>query len=429
MPTLNLQVNASNRDGQQLASGLFGNITGGLLEVGNNSNSVVVAVSFVNVSVPQGATINNAVLNLTGGETWSASGTIQATIYGHAADNSGILTTANGNISSRTNTTANVATGSLANVVLNQEYSFNVTTIVQEIADRPGWDSGAMTFLIRDNGSSEWQNFHAWDGDASRAAKLQIEYSTGSTSHDLTATPLASGTPSVDSPALAQGHAVIAANLIAPAPTLGEPSLGQAHALKAAALSGELPILDSPAVGQVHLLEVSDDLSADSPTAGTPSLGQLHTIRAADLAAASPDLAVPHLGQIHALVSGELIAGSPVLGKPILNAGHNFTAAGLLAHSPVLDSPTLGQAHNLQAGFTAYPPALGNPVIGQYHLLNAAALLTAPPTLGAPSLDMPISPTPGSRTMVVGAEQRVLIVGGETRNLNVGSENRVMSVV
>lgn len=174
------QVTAGNRDGYQLASGLFGNISGSLIQVGNNSNPVVAAVGFAGVTIPQGAAINSAVLILTGGGTYNAgAAVIQAVIYGEDVDDSPVLTTANGNISGRSNTTANTATGSLASVVLNQEYNFDVTAIVAGLANRDNWISGnAMTFLLRDSGSSasEWQEFHAYDGDSSRAAKLVIDY-------------------------------------------------------------------------------------------------------------------------------------------------------------------------------------------------------------------------------------------------------------
>lgn len=184
MTTLNLQVAASNRDGYQLNdSGLFGDITSGVIHVGNNSNPVVAAFGFTGVTIPQGATINSASLILTGAGTYNAgAATIQATIYGEDADDSAVLTTANGNMSTRTNTTASVATGSLVSVVLDTEYPFDVTSIIQEIVDRAGWVSGnALTLLLRDNGSdgSEWQEYYSYDGDPMKAAKLNIEYDAG----------------------------------------------------------------------------------------------------------------------------------------------------------------------------------------------------------------------------------------------------------
>lgn len=180
MPILNLQVAASNRDGDQLASGLFGNITNAVIQIGNNSNPVVACVSFVNVTIPQGDTINSATLVLTGGGTYNAgAATIQATIYGEDVDNSAALTTVNGNMSGRVNTTASTATGSLASIVLNTQYSFDVTAIVQEIVNRGSWASGnAMTFPVRDNGSdgAEWQEFFSWDGDPTKAAMLDVDH-------------------------------------------------------------------------------------------------------------------------------------------------------------------------------------------------------------------------------------------------------------
>ncbi|MCL4867805.1 MAG: hypothetical protein KJ063_02455 [Anaerolineae bacterium] len=186
MSTLNLQVAASNRDGHQLSAGTFGDITASSLPVGSfGGNSVVAAVAFL-VAISQGETINQAILTITWSDTYNAGGaTIQATIYGEAADNAAVFAATNGNISGRSNTTANVGTGSLANVVTDQERQFDVTAIVQEIVNRSGWSSGnAMAFLLRDNGSDnqEWQEFYAHDGSTTKAAKLDIDF--GSSGHD-----------------------------------------------------------------------------------------------------------------------------------------------------------------------------------------------------------------------------------------------------
>lgn len=194
MTTLNLQVNASDGDGDQNNNnGLTGSITRTEVRIGNDGNPKVGGVRFTGVTVAQGTSITSATLTITWAGTYSTSNTIQCTIYGEAADNAAIFTATNNNIKNRTNTTANVASGSLNNVTLDVEKSWTVTTIVQEILNRAGWVSGnALAFLLRDNGSTatEWQDAWSYNGSTTKAAKLEIVYSAGGTVYNESGTSI-----------------------------------------------------------------------------------------------------------------------------------------------------------------------------------------------------------------------------------------------
>jgi len=183
MTTLNLQVNASGNDGDQNSNnGLLGTITRTELRFGNDANPKIAGMRFLSVTVPQGTTLTSATLTVTWAATYSTSNTIQGNLYGENVDNSAIFTAANGNISGRTLTTAVVASGSINNVTLDATKAWDVTTIVQEIVNRAGWVSGnALSILFKDNGStgSEWQDVWSYDGSTTKAAKLDIVYTTG----------------------------------------------------------------------------------------------------------------------------------------------------------------------------------------------------------------------------------------------------------
>ena len=117
----------------------------------NTDNAIrsIGAFRFVNVVIPQGATIDSAVLTL---ET-SAGGDLDPAldIHGDDADDSASFV-ATPSIVSRTFTTASVAVTDP--ISAGQWTSPDISDVLQEIVDRAGWASGnAMTIIL--NGYSE----------------------------------------------------------------------------------------------------------------------------------------------------------------------------------------------------------------------------------------------------------------------------------
>ncbi len=249
MPTLNLQVSASNRDGFQPGSGLP-NITEDYFAIGNYTGySVISAVSFIVPDVPSEATIISATLTIVGFEDWTA-GVVEAVIYGEAADNSAVLAATTDNIRGRTKTTASVSTGDLSVNVLDQDFPFDVTSLVQEIVDRPGWSAGnALTFLIDDEGlsdSEEWNGFWQVDGSSSGAARLDLEYSvTGGVLVTPAAAVVVAGTldplVGLGSLAIGPGLAVVIAAAVNPGLVLG--SVAVVGAVAGSSVSGSGPMV------------------------------------------------------------------------------------------------------------------------------------------------------------------------------------------
>jgi hypothetical protein len=126
------------------------------LELGEESgNPQIVGVRFVSVSIPQGAIITNAFIEFTTDET--DSGVTNLVVEGEDEDNAARFTNVDGQMATRTRTTASVAWdnvpawGEVGETGVKQQTP-DIKTVVQEIVDRSGWAGNAMVFLITGTG-------------------------------------------------------------------------------------------------------------------------------------------------------------------------------------------------------------------------------------------------------------------------------------
>lgn len=136
----------------------------------------------------------------------------------------------------------------------------------------------------------------------------------------LTATGIATGAPTVASPALGQIHKPTATGIDTGAPSVGTPALAQIHGLATATLDAGAPTVASPAIGQVHVLAATG-IATGAPTVGTPALaGVVYDLTAAGIATGAPTAASPILGQVHALAAVGLATGAPTVGTTAIDA-------------------------------------------------------------------------------------------------------------
>jgi len=161
----------------------------GGMSLGNNDLDIVyannteqmVGVRFQGVGVPPGATVIGATIQFQADETDNA--TTNVLIAGQAADSPGTFTSANGNISSRAQTTATVAWTDIEPWATNGNYlTPDLTAIVQEIVDRPGWASGNNMAFIFSAGtgctSRDCQRAaEPYDSESTNAALLTVDFS------------------------------------------------------------------------------------------------------------------------------------------------------------------------------------------------------------------------------------------------------------
>ena len=145
---------------------------------------------WTNVTVPPGATITTALLDL---NLHTNQDDALVTVYGENVDNAATFTATTDNIKNRPKTTASVpwAVDSLvsgADVWLSGESPdarLEVKSLVQEIVSRPGWSSGNALVLFSQPGTAAFKQLRPQSYDqapvGTLGAKLHIEYTvTGS---------------------------------------------------------------------------------------------------------------------------------------------------------------------------------------------------------------------------------------------------------
>ncbi len=144
-----------------------------------SSGKQTIGLRFEDVRIPQGQGIKSAVLEFVPVE--DGSGAVKLEIKGQNSDDSPAFAETNNNISSRPTTLNSVQWNAPAGEWREgiAQTSPDLTAIVQEIVDRPGWCGGnALTFVISDQVSGGPRNTASFDGDPSLAPLLRIDFDT-----------------------------------------------------------------------------------------------------------------------------------------------------------------------------------------------------------------------------------------------------------
>ncbi|NNE30181.1 MAG: hypothetical protein HKN16_11125, partial [Saprospiraceae bacterium] len=188
-----LQVNAGTDDAEEMLVGCAecdgpdtnaGCIThdGGALDVGTVAcGGEVIGIRFNNVGIPQGATIIDARFTFTG-TTNSESSTTHMTIRAEATDSASTYALNSYEISGRNQTTDSVDWNYVSTWNQNvEDTSPDISKIIQEVVDRPGWDSdNSMAFVITGFGE---RSIRSYNGSTTMAPKLAIYYTTPDTAN------------------------------------------------------------------------------------------------------------------------------------------------------------------------------------------------------------------------------------------------------
>ena len=103
----------------------------------------------------------------------------QLVVAGAASDNATAFSNSSNNISNRPRTTATVAWAPVPWTTANQAGSDqrtpDLSSVVQEVVNRPGWASGnAMVFII--TGTTGTRSAHSYDSSNLIAPKLVVTY-------------------------------------------------------------------------------------------------------------------------------------------------------------------------------------------------------------------------------------------------------------
>ncbi|MRT94524.1 hypothetical protein [Ancylomarina sp. 16SWW S1-10-2] len=146
--------------------------------VKDDGRDQIIGLRYTSLGIPSGATISNAFIQFTTDEI--STGTCSLTIVGEDIDNSPVFTRTNNDVSNRTATTASV-NWSPPNWTIVGESGANqktpdLTTIIQEIINRPGYSFGnSISLIITGMGERTAESF---DGSSSSAAQLCVTYTS-----------------------------------------------------------------------------------------------------------------------------------------------------------------------------------------------------------------------------------------------------------
>lgn len=177
MTTVNLQIAATGDDCGSFNPANFSNSD---IYIGsiNGTDECRVALRFLSVAIPQGATITSAILQirLRGGN--SGQNTL-TTIYGNDVDDAASPTTRAG-LYALALTTAKLNQTYVYDGAYNWYSSSSLASVIQEIIDRANWaENNDLQIVIANNSSSYYCRLYDYSLYPTSSAKLDIEYTTG----------------------------------------------------------------------------------------------------------------------------------------------------------------------------------------------------------------------------------------------------------
>jgi hypothetical protein len=147
----------------------------------NSQNYQLVGMRFLDINIPQGATIVDASIQFACDET--SSGSVSLTIQGQAADDAVGFSTTDNDAGNRTKTTAQVSWSPAAWDTVGEagddQLTPNLAAVIQEITDRSGWATGNAMALFVSGSTAEKRVAESYDGTSSSAPQLTITYTMG----------------------------------------------------------------------------------------------------------------------------------------------------------------------------------------------------------------------------------------------------------
>lgn len=164
--TLELSTDDVEQENNEVDSYFDDDLDAGWEGAPEDQNLLTLGLRFVNLTIPQGAQIDSAFVVFHAHEGKSAEDVAQLTIVGEATDNAITFDEENFNddylLTDRPQTDAAVEWTVAEDWTIWQPYkTTNIATVVQEIVNRPGWESGnamAFIFLPENQGPSIFEN-------------------------------------------------------------------------------------------------------------------------------------------------------------------------------------------------------------------------------------------------------------------------------
>ncbi len=176
--TVDVQVGASGDDGR--TAGTLTDTDDFLATGGVGGTDGNAFLMFRNISIPNGATINVAKMQLNGKDSNNDGAELFTNIYMEDVDNPTVPTSV-ADYNGRARTTAFTAWDEDELLVGVYNDSPDIGTVVKEIVDRGGWVSGQYMQILWDNDVStdnKWYRPKTYDHADNVPPKLHIEWST-----------------------------------------------------------------------------------------------------------------------------------------------------------------------------------------------------------------------------------------------------------
>jgi hypothetical protein len=186
---MEVRVQTGSDDAEQTLSGWTGLSSSDLELTTDGSRQQVVGMRFAGLQVPAGATVTNAYVQFRTDE--SSTGAADLTVRAEAADNTPTYRSTSGNVTSRETTAASVAwsppSWSTVGEAGGAQRTPDLSKLVQAVVDRPGWTPGnALALQVSGTGR---RTAEAFDGGASFAPLLHVEYTTEGSGGTTNAAP------------------------------------------------------------------------------------------------------------------------------------------------------------------------------------------------------------------------------------------------
>lgn len=166
---------AASADDARENSGVMG-LTSSTMNLGGAP--VNFGFRFLNVTVPQGATINAGTKMTVDVPSTSADSPNGCGVMLEDADNAAAFTSTNNDITNRTKTSA--ATWSGTDIGAGAKDTPDLAAQVQTVVNRAGWASGNAMVVIVDGVQGSDLTVTAYDGTPASAATLTINYTSAS---------------------------------------------------------------------------------------------------------------------------------------------------------------------------------------------------------------------------------------------------------
>jgi hypothetical protein len=173
--TVEVRVTDSSDDAEEKITGEV-YLTSTDIELALGESNKLVGMRFNGIDIPQGTNISNAYIQFQVDEISTRAASIN--VQGEAIDDAPTFTSMSGNLSSRARTTTTVgwipAPWSTVGESGPDQHTPDISSIIQEIINRPGWTSGnSIVIIITGTGK---RTAESYNGEPSAAPLLHIEY-------------------------------------------------------------------------------------------------------------------------------------------------------------------------------------------------------------------------------------------------------------